>query len=142
MVDATILVVEDDSDDQMLIERALRRARVTNTIVVARDGAEAMELLFDGPRLMQELPMVVLLDMKLPRIDGLGVLARIRCEERTKSLPVVFLTSSDEQEDLVRSYELGANSYVRKPIEFARFQETVAQLGLYWVLINRTPRKA
>jgi two-component system response regulator len=136
----SILVVEDDADDLALIQRALRKARMNNTTVVARDGAEALQLLLDGPVRMEPLPLVVFLDIKLPRVDGLEVLARIRSDIRTKTLPVVILTSSDEQEDLLRSYDLGANSFVRKPIEFALFQKTVAEVGLYWLLINRNPR--
>jgi two-component system response regulator len=137
-----ILIVEDDLDDLELIQRALRKSRVNNTTVVARDGEEALRLLLDGPERLEPLPLVVFLDIKLPRVDGLEVLARLRGEIRTKSLPVVILTSSDQQEDLLRSYDLGANSFVRKPIEFAAFQKTVAQLGLYWLLINRNPRPA
>lgn len=139
MPDDTILIVEDDDNDVALIERSLRKARVTNELVLARDGVEALDLLLDGPSPLPGLPMVVLLDVKLPRVDGLEVLRRIRGAARTRSLPVVMLTSSDEQEDLLRSYELGVNSYVRKPIEFVKFQETVGQLGLYWSLINRRP---
>ncbi len=97
-------------------------------------------MLLDGPNRLPDLPLVVMLDMKLPRVDGLEVLARIRGDARTRVLPVVILTSSDEQEDLLRSYELGVNSYVRKPIDFIQFQDTVGQLGLYWALINRLPR--
>ena len=142
MTEPLILVVEDDSDDLALIMRALGRARVSNRVRVVRDGVEACDYLLDGTAPLPELPIVVLLDVKLPRVDGLEVLQRIRGDERTRTLPVVMLTSSDEQEDLLRSYSLGANSYVRKPVEFAQFQEMIGQLGLYWVLINRTPRPA
>ena len=142
MNEPLILVVEDDSDDLALIMRALTRARVNNRIHVARDGVEACDYLLDGPAPLPEQPIVVLLDVKLPRVDGLEVLQRIRGDARTRTLPVVMLTSSDEQEDLLRSYALGANSYVRKPVDFTQFQETIRQLGLYWVLINRTPRPA
>jgi two-component system response regulator len=142
MGDGTILIVEDDADDLELMQRALRKAGVANTVIVTRDGVEALRVLLDGPAPLPDLPMVVLLDMKLPRLDGLEVLARIRGEARTRTVPVVILTSSDEQEDLLRGYDLGANSYVRKPIEFQRFQEVVANIGLYWVLINRTPRSS
>ncbi len=135
------MVVEDDPDDLALILRALRRARVSNPVIVARDGVEALDVLLDGTAPLAGLPIVVLLDVKLPRVDGLEVLQRLRAEDRTRVLPVVILTSSDEQEDLMRSYALGVNSYVRKPIEFGQFQDTVAQLGLYWSLINRTPRR-
>jgi len=137
-----ILIVEDDPDDLELIQRALRKARVNNVTAVARDGEEALRLLLDGPDRLESLPLVVFLDIKLPRIDGLEVLTQVRSSTRTKTLPVVILTSSDEQEDLLRSYDLGANSFVRKPIEFAAFQKTVAEVGLYWLLINRNPRPA
>ncbi len=136
-----IMVVEDDSDDLQLILRALRRGRVGNPVTVTRDGVEALDVLLDGPAPLAELPIVVLLDMKLPKLDGLEVLQRLRAAPRTRSLPVVILTSSDEQEDLMRSYALGVNSYVRKPIDFSQFQDTVAQLGLYWSLINLIPRR-
>jgi two-component system response regulator len=135
------MVVEDDSDDLQLILRALRRGRVGNPVTVTRDGVEALDVLLDGPAPLAELPIVVLLDMKLPKLDGLEVLQRLRAAPRTRSLPVVILTSSDEQEDLMRSYALGVNSYVRKPIDFSQFQDTVAQLGLYWSLINLIPRR-
>ncbi len=137
MAEGSILVVEDDDNDLVLIQRSLRRARVSNDIVVARDGVEALDILLDGPRRL--LPVVVLLDAKLPRVDGLEVLQRVRATERTRMLPVVMLTSSDEQEDVLRSYALGVNSFVRKPINFLQFQETVGTLGLYWSLINRRP---
>jgi two-component system response regulator len=134
------MIVEDDPDDLLLIQRALRRARVENPSLIARDGAEALRLLI-GPDALPDLPIVVLLDLKLPLIDGMEVLRTVRSDPRTKALPVVILTSSDEQEDLLRGYDLGVNSYVRKPIDFAPFQEIVGQLGLYWVLINRIPRR-
>ena len=139
MAEGAILIVEDDDNDLVLIRRSLHKARITNPIVTARDGVDALELLLDGPGLLPQLPIVILLDVKLPRVDGLEVLQRVRQDKRTLALPVVMLTSSDEQEDLLRSYELGVNSYVRKPIEFVKFQETVGQLGLYWSLINRRP---
>jgi two-component system response regulator len=138
----SILIVEDDDNDLILIKRALKRARVDNPTVEARDGAEALDLLLDGPSPLRSLPIVVLLDVKLPRVDGLEVLARLRGDARTHTLPVVILTSSDEQEDLLRGYALGVNSYVRKPIDFVKFQDTVGQIGLYWALINRMPRTA
>jgi CheY-like chemotaxis protein len=136
----SILIVEDDDNDLTLIRRALAKARIGNPLRFARDGAEALAMLLDGPGLLAESPLVVLLDVKLPRVDGLEVLQRLRAEPRTRLLPVVILTSSDEQEDLLRSYALGVNSYVRKPIDFTQFQDTVGQLGLYWALINRLPR--
>jgi len=135
-----ILIVEDDDNDLLLIKRGLQKARISNPIHVARDGADALQLLLDGPAPLRPLPIVVLLDMKLPFVDGLEVLERLRSAERTKTLPVVILTSSDEQEDLLRSYKLGVNSYVRKPIDFSKFQDTIGQVGLYWSLINRVPQ--
>jgi CheY-like chemotaxis protein len=140
MGEGTILIVEDDENDIILIQRSLRRARVSNPVIVVHDGAEALELLLQGSPPLPDLPTVMLLDVKMPRVDGLEVLQRVRADARTRALPVVMLTSSDEQEDLLTSYQLGVNSYVRKPIDFARFQETVGQLGLYWTLINRVPR--
>jgi CheY-like chemotaxis protein len=139
-MEATILLVEDDSDDLELMRRALTRAKVTNRIDVARDGQAALEFLFgvgpDGNR-RHALPALVLLDIKLPKVDGLQVLQQLRATEETRLLPVVMLTSSDEQEDILKSYRLGVNSYVRKPVDFAKFSETVGQLGLYWMLVNR-----
>jgi len=127
-----ILLVEDNPDDETLILRALRRGGIANEIQVVRDGEEALNvLLSDAP-----LPAVVLLDIKLPKIDGLEVLRRLRASDRTRLLPIVILTSSSEERDIIDSYNLGANSYVRKPVEFAKFTEAVTQLGLYWVLIN------
>ncbi len=143
MRDGFILLVEDNQDDELLTIRALQKQRIRNQVLVARDGAEALELLFcEGryadrdPKLM---PQVVLLDLKLPKIDGLTVLEKIRSSERTRRLPVVVLTSSKEQEDVVRSYDLGANSYVRKPVDFAQFADAAQQLGLYWLLLNEPP---
>lgn len=127
-----ILLVEDNPDDEMLTMRALRRSKITNPIQVARDGEQALEAIL----IAEPLPSVVLLDLKLPKIDGLEVLQRIRAHERTKLLPVVVLTSSSEERDIIESYSLGANSYVRKPVDFDQFSQAVAQLGLYWVLIN------
>lgn len=127
-----ILLVEDNPDDERLTIRALRRGRVTNPIQVARDGEEALTLLFSD----NLLPSVILLDLKLPKVDGLDVLQRIRDNEQTQLLPVVVLTSSSEERDIIESYSLGANSYVRKPVDFDQFNNAVAQLGLYWVLIN------
>jgi two-component system response regulator len=131
-----IFLVEDNADDETLILRALTKSNIRNEVIIARDGAEAVERLLGNTRFD---PCIVLLDLKLPKIDGLGVLERIRADERTKLLPVVILTSSDEQEDMIRSYRLGVNSYVRKPVEFGKFVETVGKLGLYWLLINETP---
>jgi two-component system, response regulator len=141
MSDGTILLVEDDEDDRILVLRALKKAGVNNPIKIAGDGAEALALFAGefGPASGHPLPTVVLLDLKLPKVDGLEVLRRLRANPHTKFVPVVMLTSSDEQEDVLRSYELGANSYVRKPVDFAQFAETVAQLGLYWVVVNHPP---
>lgn len=130
-----ILLVEDNPDDERLTLRALRRGNLGNEILIARNGEEALNLLF----VLDLLPCVVLLDLKLPKIDGLDVLRRIRANERTHLLPVVILTSSSEDRDMIESYSLGANSYVRKPVEFEQFTEAVRQLGLYWALINEPP---
>jgi two-component system, response regulator len=136
----TILLVEDNPDDVELTLRAFRKNNIANDIVVARDGAEALGLLMGaGPGEAPPLPAVVLLDLKLPRVDGLDVLRGIRGSERTRLLPVVVLTSSNEERDLVNSYSLGANSYVRKPVDFMEFMEAVKQLGLYWLVLNATP---
>jgi two-component system response regulator len=136
-----ILLVEDNSDDVALTQRALKSHNITNEVIVARDGVQALEYLFgkDGTGGAEELPAVVLLDLKLPRVNGMEVLKRIRAEERTKALPVVILTSSDEERDVVDGYSLGANSYVRKPVDFVEFTQAAKQLGLYWLLMNRTP---
>jgi len=135
--------VEDDPDDEALTLRALRRANVGNEIVVVRDGAEALDYLFHtgawAGKASDLLPHVVLLDLKLPKIDGLEVLRRIRADTRTRLLPVVILTSSNEERDRVEGYRLGANSYVRKPVEFGAFAEAVRTLGLYWLLLNEPP---
>jgi two-component system response regulator len=141
--EATILLVEDDPDDEALTLRALRRGGVQHTLVLARDGVEALDYLFGtGPyagRDLEVMPLVVLLDLKLPRLDGLEVLRRIRAEERTRFLPVVILTSSDEERDRLEGYRHGANSYVRKPVDYDQFAEAVRQLGLYWLLLNEPP---
>lgn len=134
-----ILLVEDNPDDVMLTMRALKSHNITNEVIVAPDGVEAIEYLFgttDRPA-PSDLPAVVLLDLKLPRVNGMEVLQRIRSEERTKLLPVVILTSSDEERDVVNGYSLGANSYVRKPVDFVEFTKAAQQLGLYWLLMNR-----
>ncbi len=140
----TILLVEDNPDDEVLTRRALKKNNIGNKVVVARDGAEALDYLFgmgayEG-RDMSEMPQVVLLDLKLPKVDGLEVLRRLRADERTRLLPVVILTSSGEQQDLVDGYGYGANSYIRKPVDFAQFVEAVRQLGLYWLVLNETPQ--
>ena len=138
-----LMLVEDNPDDELLTLRALRQNKVVNDVVVARDGAEALELLLgSGPATAdrsRDLPEVVLLDLKLPKLDGLEVLRRLRADERTKFLPVVILTSSKEEQDLVNGYRLGANSYVRKPVKFEEFAAAVRQLGLYWLVLNEPP---
>src|SRR5256712_8225664 len=142
-MEKTILLVEDDPDDEALAVRALEQYRITNDIVVVRDGVEALEYLFcTGTYAARdpEPPFVVLLDLKLPKLDGLEVLRRLRSDDRPRFVPVVVLTSSDEEQDIMRGYSLGANSYVRKPIDFAQFSEAVRQLGLYWLVLNEVPR--
>ena len=135
-----ILLVEDNKDDEMLTLRALKKNNILNEVVVARDGAEALDYLFGtGPyagRDVTEVPQLVLLDLNLPRIGGIEVLRRIRADERTKMLAVVVLTSSKEDEDIISSYAQGANSYVRKPVEFAAFSDAVKALGLFWLLLH------
>lgn len=131
-----ILLVEDDPDHELLTIRALKKSNVVNDVHVARDGSEAVELLF-GPDAIR--PQVILLDLKLPKLDGLEVLRRIRETESTRMLPVVVLTSSDEERDLIRSYQLGVNSYIRKPVNFTDFAEATRQLGMYWLVLNECP---
>lgn len=135
-----ILLVEDNPDDELLTIRALEKHNIANEIVVARDGAEALDYLFGrgefSDKETHHIPQVVLLDLKLPKVDGLEVLKQIRSDERTKLLPVVILTSSSEESDMIRSYRKGANSYVRKPVEFEQFAEAVRQIGVYWLLLN------
>lgn len=132
-----ILLVEDNPDDVALTMRALKSHNITNDVVVAQDGVQALDCLLGGK--MDELPAVILLDLNLPKVNGLEVLQRIRADERTRLLPVVILTSSDEERDVVKGYSLGANSYVRKPVDFVEFTEAAKQLGLYWLLMNRVP---
>ena len=137
MKEQVILLIEDNPKDEALTLRALKKNNIGNEVVVARDGAEAVERLFGAGASQAPLPQLVLLDLKLPKIDGLEVLRRIRAEQRTRLLPVVILTSSVEERDLVEGYRLGANSYVRKPVDFTEFAEAVRQLGLYWLILNR-----
>ena len=143
MRDRIILLVEDNPDDEALTLRALKKNNIGNEIVVARDGVEALDFLFGtglfAGRDIRIKPEVVLLDLMLPKVDGFEVLKRIREDARTRLLAVVVLTSSKEQQDIVRSYNLGANSYVRKPVDFQQFVEAVQQLGLYWLVLNERP---
>jgi two-component system response regulator len=141
--DKVILLVEDNADDEALALRALRKNNIVNEVVVAHDGVEALDYLFGtgsyAGRDLRNMPQVVLLDLKLPRIDGLEVLRRLRADERTSLLPVVILTSSKEEQDRLNGYRLGANSYIRKPVDFTQFIEAVRQLGLYWLVFNESP---
>ncbi len=143
MSEKVVLLVEDNPDDEALTLRALRKHNLANEIVVARDGQEALDYLFGegsySGRDTSVLPQVILLDLKLPKVDGLQVLERLRADPRTRHVPVVVLTSSAEEKDLIRSYDLGANSYVRKPVDFEQFLEAARQLGLYWLVLNRVP---
>lgn len=145
MENKTILLVEDNPQDELLILRTLRRANVANRVDVARDGQQALDYLFrEGEFADREdgvLPTVVLLDIGLPRLSGLQVLERLRADSRTHLLPVVILTSSDEERDRLSSYEIGANSFVRKPVDFSEFAETVARLGIYWLATNEPPQR-
>lgn len=137
-----ILLVEDNPRDEALTLRALKKNNISNEVVVTRDGVEALDFLFGigtyADRDVSVMPQVILLDLKLPKVDGLQVLQKIRSDERTSHLPVVIFTSSSEEEDLMKSYSLGANSYVRKPVEFEQFLEATRQLGLYWLILNQT----
>lgn len=144
MSDMVILLVEDNPDDEALTLRALKKNNITNEVIVARDGAEALDHLFGtgGQNGKAIRPQVILLDLKLPKIDGLEVLRRIRGDQRTKLLPVVILTSSNEERDRLQGYDIGANSYVLKPVDFVQFTEAVRQLGLYWLLLNEKPPQA
>ena len=143
--DESILLVEDNPDDVTLTLRAFRKNKIANKVVVARDGVEALDYLFcqgtHAKRDPEDMPRLILLDLKLPKLDGLQVLERLRANQRTKLLPVVILTSSKEEQDLISGYKCGANSYVRKPVDFNKFVEAVHQIGLYWLLINEPPKQ-
>jgi CheY-like chemotaxis protein len=145
MLDKSILLVEDNADDEELTIRASKKQNIGNNLVVVRDGAEALDYLFctgiHSSRDATVMPTLVLLDLKLPKLDGLEVLRRIRADKRTTRLPVVVLTCSKEDQDLVSSYDIGANSYIRKPIDFDQFSEAVRQLGLYWLVLNEIPSR-
>lgn len=140
-----VLLVEDNPDDVELALRAFKKYKIMNDVIVVNDGTEALDYLFGkgkyAGRDMSKLPEVVLLDLKLPKVDGLEVLQRLRADERTKHLPVVILTSSNEERDIINGYDLGANSYVQKPVEFTQFLEAVGRLGIYWLLLNKSPKK-
>ena len=143
MRSTSILLVEDNPSDVKLTKRALEQNQITNELVVAEDGREALDYLFGAGRYegrnARDIPAVVLLDLKLPKIDGLEVLKEIRANDFTRLLPVVILTSSDQEQDLIASYNLGANSYIRKPVDFRQFTEAVRNLGMYWLLLNEPP---
>jgi two-component system response regulator len=142
----TILLVEDNPDDEALTIRSFKKNNINNPLFVARDGAEALDYLFArGPHAKRsplDLPTITLLDLKLPKIDGLEVLRQVRGNERTRMLPIIILTSSKEEQDVVAGYRLGANSYIRKPVDFAKFNEAILQLGLYWLVLNQAPPAA
>jgi two-component system response regulator len=142
--DTYILLVEDNPDDVKLTLRALKKNNILNRVVVAEDGVEALDYLFGrgkyADRDLRAMPQVILLDLKMPKVDGLEVLQQLRAHEETKVLPVVILTTSNEERDRIESYKLGANSYVRKPVEFNEFLKAVRQLGLYWLILNEAPR--
>jgi two-component system response regulator len=143
MESKTILLVEDNPDDEALTLRALKRNNILNEVIVARDGAEALDYLFargaHSGRDTGKQPEVILLDLKLPKVDGLEVLQQIRQDERTRRLAVVILTSSNEERDIIAGYDLGANSYIRKPVDFNQFMDAVRQLGVYWLVLNVSP---
>ncbi len=140
-----VLLVEDNPDDVELTLRAFKKYKIMNEVVVAKDGAEALDFLFCkgkyAGRDANNLPEVILLDLKLPKVNGLEVLQRLRSDERTRHLPVIILTSSNEERDLIDGYKLGANSYVQKPVDFFQFSDAVGQLGVYWLLVNKSPKK-
>jgi CheY-like chemotaxis protein len=134
----SILLVEDNPDDEALTLRALKKNNIMNEVTVARDGQQALDYFFGADASAHSMPSVVLLDLKLPKIDGLEVLRRIRADKRTRLQPVVILTSSKEEQDIINGYRLGTNSYIRKPVDFDQFVEAIRQLGLYWLVLNET----
>jgi len=142
----TILLAEDNPDDVLLTERAFKKSNILNELIIVRDGVEALNYLFAEGKYKERdssiMPELILLDLKMPKLDGLQVLKRIREDERTKQLPVVILTTSKEEKDIVNSYCLGANSYITKPVDFDQFIEAVNQLGLYWLVLNQAPNKS
>ncbi len=139
----TLLLVEDNPDDELMTIEALKESNIANEVIVVRDGAEALDFLFASgaysDRDANIMPAVILLDLKLPKLDGLEVLKRLRADKRTQIIPVVILTSSDEEKDMINGYKLGINSYVRKPVDFDNFSKAIKQLGLYWMILNETP---
>ncbi len=139
MNEKTIMLVEDNPDDVALTQRALKRANILNKLIVLNDGAAVLDYFFGPGSEKRPFPEVILLDLKLPKVDGLEVLKRLHSHDTTKLLPVIVLTSSKEDKDLIRSYDLGANSYIRKPVNFNQFVEAVKQLGLYWLVLNEAP---
>lgn len=143
MEQKTILLIEDNPDDEILTLRALKKNNILNKVIVARDGAQALELLFgtteSGDKKLDRLPQIILLDLNLPKINGLEVLKEIRTHEKTSLLPVIILTTSNEEKDRIESYKLGANSYIRKPVDFEQFSNAILQLGVYWLLLNQGP---
>ena len=143
MAEKILLLVEDNPDDEALTLRALKKHNLANRVVVARDGQEALDFLFGNGKFSgrdtSELPQIILLDLKLPKVNGLEVLEAMRANHQTRNIPVVVLTSSNEEQDILRSYDLGANSYVRKPVDFEQFFEAARQLGLYWLVLNEVP---
>ncbi len=145
MREGTILLVEDNPDDEALTLRALKKNQILNPVVVVRDGAEALDYLFGSgdyaARDAEDVPKVILLDLKLPKVDGLEVLNRLRADNRTRYTPVIVLTTSNEDQDILNSYRLGANSYVRKPVDFEQFNRAVGQIGVYWLMVNQSPPK-
>lgn len=143
LIQKTILLVEDNADDELLTIRALKKNKIANNIDIVRDGAEALDYLFGTGSFkgkdVNSLPTLIILDLKLPKVDGLEVLKRVREDNKTKRIPIVVLTSSNEEQDVFTSYNLGANSFIRKPVDFVKFVEVASQIGLYWLVLNEPP---